>query len=135
VKWASGKFPGAQVKKVADCNPKLDYYVKVILVDELRAALNHAKREELVERDVAELVTLPKARKKPQLRNSWTVDEARRFLESSRRDNDPLYALWVLILTELEVGDDVDVAGVGVGQADAAGLARVRHAAIDIVPV
>jgi integrase len=26
------------------------------------------------------------------------VDEARRFLESSRRDNDPLYALWVLIL-------------------------------------
>lgn len=64
----------------------------------LRAALNHAKREELVERNVAELVTLPKARKKPQRRNSWTVDEARRFLESSRRDNDPLYALWVLIL-------------------------------------
>jgi integrase len=64
----------------------------------LRAALNHAKREELVERNVAELVTLPRARKKPQRRNSWTVDEARRFLESSRSDNDPLYALWVLIL-------------------------------------
>lgn len=64
----------------------------------LRAALNHAKREELVERNVAELVTLPKARKKPQRRNSWPVDEARRFLESSRRDNDPLYAQWVLIL-------------------------------------
>jgi integrase len=64
----------------------------------LRAALNHAKREELLSRNVAELVTLPKARKKLQRRNSWTVDEARRFLESSRRDNDPLYALWVLIL-------------------------------------
>jgi integrase len=45
-----------------------------------------------------ELVTLPRAHKKLQRRNSWTVDEARRFLESSRRDNDPLYALWVLIL-------------------------------------
>lgn len=64
----------------------------------LRAALNNAKREELIGRNVAELVTLPKARKKLQRRNSWTVDEARRFLESSRRDNDPLYALWVLIL-------------------------------------
>ena len=64
----------------------------------LRAALNNAMREELISRNVAELVTLPKARKKLQRRNSWTVDEARRFLESSRRDNDPLYALWVLIL-------------------------------------
>ena len=64
----------------------------------LRAALNNAKREELISRNVAELVTLPRARKKLQRRNSWTVDEARRFLESSRRDNDPLYALWVLIL-------------------------------------
>ena len=64
----------------------------------LRAALNNAKREEMISRNVAELVTLPRARKKLQRRNSWTVDEARRFLESSRRDNDPLYALWVLIL-------------------------------------
>ena len=64
----------------------------------LRAALNNAEREELISRNVAELVTLPRARKKLQRRNSWTVDEARRFLESSRDDNDPLYALWVLIL-------------------------------------
>ena len=64
----------------------------------LRTALNNAKREELISRNVTELVTLPKARKKLQRRNSWTVDEARRFLESSRHDNDPLYALWVLIL-------------------------------------
>ena len=64
----------------------------------LRAVLNNAKREELISRNVAELVTLPKSRKKLQRRNSWTVDEARRFLESARRDNDPLYGLWVLIL-------------------------------------
>jgi hypothetical protein len=50
----------------------------------LRAALNNAKREELISRNVAGLVTLPRARKKLQRRNSWTVDEARRFLESSR---------------------------------------------------
>jgi integrase len=60
--------------------------------------LNHARREELISRNVAELVTLPKSRKTLQRRNSWTVDEARRFLESARRDNDPLYGLWVLIL-------------------------------------
>jgi integrase len=30
--------------------------------------------------------------------DSGTVDEARRFLESAREDNDPLYGLWVLIL-------------------------------------
>ena len=64
----------------------------------LRAALNHARREELISRNVAELATLPKSRKTLQRRNSWTVDEARRFLESAREDNDPLYGLWVLIL-------------------------------------
>lgn len=64
----------------------------------LRAMLNHAKAEELVERNVAELVKLPRTRTKSKRRNSWTVDEARRFLESSRNDNDPYYPLWVLIL-------------------------------------
>jgi integrase len=29
---------------------------------------------------------------------AWTVEEARRFLESAHADNDPLYAVWVLIL-------------------------------------
>src|SRR5215469_8277201 len=64
----------------------------------LRAALNHAKREELISRNVAELVTLPKARKRNRRKDSWTVDEARRFLECSRNEDDPLYPLWVLIL-------------------------------------
>jgi integrase len=64
----------------------------------LRAALNNAMREELISRNVAELVTLPKTRKKLRRRNSWTVDEARKFLESSRREGDPLYPLWVFII-------------------------------------
>jgi integrase len=64
----------------------------------LRAALNHAMREELVSRNVAELVTLPRARKKLRRRSSWTVDEACRFLESSRNNGDPLYPLWVLLV-------------------------------------
>lgn len=64
----------------------------------LRAALNNAMREELISRNVAELVTIPRSRKKSQRRSSWTVEEARQFLESARRDGDPLYPLWVLIL-------------------------------------
>jgi hypothetical protein len=60
--------------------------------------LNHAIREELIARNVAELVEIPKARKKSKRRNSWTVEEARQFLVSARKDNDPLYPLWVLIL-------------------------------------
>ena len=64
----------------------------------LRAALNNAMREELISRNVAELVTLPKARKKNRRKNSWTVAEARKFLECSRNENDPLYPLWVLII-------------------------------------
>ena len=64
----------------------------------LRAALNNAMREELIGRNVAELVKLPKSRKKNRRKNSWTVDEARKFLECSRAEGDPLYPLWVLIL-------------------------------------
>jgi integrase len=67
----------------------------------LRAALNHARREELVSRNVAELVRLPAARKTTKRGKAWTVEEAKRFLESARTDRDPLYALWVLILLGL----------------------------------
>jgi integrase len=57
-----------------------------------------AKREELISHNVAELVTLPRSRKRTSRRIAWTVDEARSFLESVPHDNDPLYPLWVLIL-------------------------------------
>jgi integrase len=53
-------------------------------------------REELVARNVAALVRVPVPRaRKPAV---WTVDQARRFLESARRDSDPLYAGYVLML-------------------------------------
>ena len=64
--------------------------------DVLRAALANAVAEELVPRNVAAIVRLPNPRK-PQ-RQWWSVEEARAFLESARRDRDPLYAAYVLIL-------------------------------------
>ncbi|MGC7102472.1 site-specific integrase [Amycolatopsis lurida] len=64
--------------------------------DCLRSALNHAHREELISRNVVALVTLPTPRKPKRQR--WSSDEARKFLESAKGDNDPLYAAYVLIL-------------------------------------
>ena len=55
-----------------------------------------AVEEELITRNPAAVVRLPAPR--PRKRRSWTVDEARRFLESTRRNNEPLYAAFVLIL-------------------------------------
>jgi len=62
----------------------------------LRSALSAAMRDELVERNVAELVTTPKQRKRKVV--PWTSEEARSFLESARSDADGLYAAYVLVL-------------------------------------
>jgi integrase len=62
----------------------------------LRAALNNAVREELISRNVAALIRVPKPRRRKV--KPWSVDEARAFLESARRKGDPLYAAYVLIL-------------------------------------
>jgi integrase len=64
--------------------------------DTLRAALANAVAEELLARNVAAVVRLPTPRK--QQRHWWSVEEARAFLEMARRDHDPLYAAYVLIL-------------------------------------
>jgi len=64
--------------------------------DTLRAALSNAVAEELISRNVAAVVRLPVPRK--QQRQSWSADEARKFLESARADNDPLYPAYVLVL-------------------------------------
>jgi integrase len=64
--------------------------------DTLRAALSTAVAEELVNRNVAAVVRLPAPRKTQQ--QWWSVEEARAFLESARRDDDPLYAAYVLVL-------------------------------------
>ena len=63
----------------------------------LRGALTQAMREDLVFRNVAALVRVPMPRRQKQ--PVWTVEEARRFLESARADDDPLYAAYVLLLT------------------------------------
>lgn len=62
----------------------------------LRAALSQAAREELVSRNVAALVRVSVPR--TQKRKVWTVEDARRFLESSREDRDPYHAGYVLLL-------------------------------------
>lgn len=62
----------------------------------LRAALSNAVREELLPRNVAALVRVPKPR--PRKPKPWSVEEARRFLESARAAADPLYTAYVLIL-------------------------------------
>ncbi|TYB49331.1 site-specific integrase [Actinomadura chibensis] len=64
----------------------------------LRAALNQARTEEIISRNVAALAKVPTARKRTRKASTWTVEEARRFLEYAREANDPLYAAWVLIL-------------------------------------
>ena len=62
----------------------------------LRAALSQAAREELVSRNVAALVRVSVPRSTS--RNVWTVEDARRFLESSRDSRDPYHAGYVLLL-------------------------------------
>ncbi len=62
----------------------------------LRIALGNAVREEILTRNVAALVRVPKSR--PKKEKAWSVEEARRFLESARADGDPLYVGYVLIL-------------------------------------
>jgi integrase len=62
----------------------------------LRSALGNAMREELVGKNVAALVKLPAVRR--TRRKAWTVDEARRLLDSARAEGDPLYAAYVLVL-------------------------------------
>ena len=65
----------------------------------LRAALSQAVTEELIGKNVAMSVSLPRRRKGgTRRRKAWTSDEARRFLESARADEDRLYAAYVLVL-------------------------------------
>jgi len=61
----------------------------------LHSGLNSAVRQELLDRNVAQLVQIPKQRKRKLV--PWTSEEARRFLESARADSDPLYAAYVLV--------------------------------------
>lgn len=67
----------------------------------LRAALAQAIREELITKNPAQSVTLPKRRRKnrnARRRQAWSTEEARAFLESARKEGDRLYAAYVLVL-------------------------------------
>lgn len=62
----------------------------------LRSALTNAQTEELISKNVAGLVKVRSVRKTRH--EPWTVDQARKFLESARTSKDPLYAAYVLVL-------------------------------------
>lgn len=62
----------------------------------LCSALTNAVTEELIGKDVAGLLHVSKPRRRKV--KPWTAEEARQFLESARRDQDPLYAAYVLVL-------------------------------------
>ena len=64
----------------------------------LRAALTCAVEEQIIPRNPAAVIRLPDRRDPKRNQRSWTANEARQFLESARRDNDVLYAAYVLIL-------------------------------------
>jgi integrase len=64
--------------------------------DTLRAALACAIEDEMITRNPAAVIRLSGTRSKK--RRSWSVEEARRFLESARHDQEPLYAAYVLVL-------------------------------------
>ncbi|GAA2510875.1 site-specific integrase [Pilimelia columellifera] len=62
----------------------------------LRTALTQAMTEGVISQNVAKLVKLPPMR--PKKRRAWSSEHARQFLESARRDQDPFYAAYVMVL-------------------------------------
>ena len=64
----------------------------------LRAALSCAIEDQLITHNPAVVIRLSSRREPKRKRRSWTVDEARQFLVSARRDDDPLYPAYVLVL-------------------------------------
>ena len=64
----------------------------------LRTALNCAVEDEIITRNPAAVIRLSSRTERTSKRRSWTVDQARQFLESARQDDDVLYAAYVLVL-------------------------------------
>jgi integrase len=64
----------------------------------LRAALTCAVEDQLITQNPAAIIRLTSRREPRRKRQSWSVDEARRFLENARSDDDVFYAAYVLIL-------------------------------------
>lgn len=64
----------------------------------LRSALTTAVSEDLLTKNVAKTLRLPKPKPAKRKAKAWSVEEAKQFLEASRGGDDPLYAAYVLIL-------------------------------------
>jgi integrase len=62
----------------------------------LRTALSQAVTEDLITKNMAKLIKFPSVRKHKG--KVWSSEEARKFLESAQSDQDPLYAVYALIL-------------------------------------
>ncbi len=78
------------------CHAALSARSRADARDTLRAAFTCAAEEEIISRNPAAVIRLPAPRTRK--RRWWTVDEARKFLESTRRNHESLYAAFVLIL-------------------------------------
>jgi integrase len=79
------------------CNERLSSNSLAHLRRTLRTMLSQAQREDLITRNVACNLRLPTVRPlRP--RKAWESEDARAFLESARKDKDPFYAAYVLIL-------------------------------------
>ena len=78
------------------CHSTLSARSRADARDTLRAAYTCAVEDELLSRNPAAVIRLPAPRVRK--RRWWTVDDARRFLESARSAGEPLYAAFVLIL-------------------------------------
>lgn len=92
------------------------------MIATLGAALNRAMREEVLTRNVAQLVTLPST--PPTTRPLWTPDQLRHFLASSRED--PLYpALTLMAHYGLRRGEVLGLRWTDIDTA--AGLIRVSN--------
>ncbi len=63
----------------------------------LRAALTCAVEDQIITRNPA-VVRMSSRRDPKRKRQAWTVDQARQFLESARRDDDVFYPAYVLVL-------------------------------------
>jgi integrase len=78
------------------CHATLSARSRADARDTLRAAYTCAVEDELLSRNPVSLIRLPALRTRK--RRWWTVDDARKFLESARSAGEPLYAAFVLIL-------------------------------------
>ena len=64
----------------------------------LRAALSCAVEDQIITTNPAAVIRISNRRESARKRRAWTVDEARRFLESARDEGDVLYPAYVLVL-------------------------------------